>query len=180
VLELSTAARIVGSFSPRSWATDNAADLDLGSQGPALVGQWVFIAGKSGSAYVLRQSRLGGIGGQVSSMQLCTSFGGTAVVGSTVYVPCTDGVRAVRIDTRGRMHVVWKTSSSIAGSPVVGGGRVWSLDPSAGVLHELNQRTGQPMAAVRVGATTRFATPAIAGSNLLVPTESGLVVVATR
>ena len=80
----------------RTWPTDNDADKDLGSQGPALVGQWIFQAGKSGTAYVLRQSHLGGIGGQVSSASLCRSFGGTAVVGSTVYVPCTDGVRAVQ------------------------------------------------------------------------------------
>ena len=31
-----TAAQLTDSFSPTTWASDNAADLDLGSQGPAL------------------------------------------------------------------------------------------------------------------------------------------------
>lgn len=179
VLELSSSARLVDSFSPRSWASDNASDLDLGSQGPALVGPWVFAAGKSGTAYVLRRTHLGGIGGQVSSARICTSFGGTAVVGSVVYVPCTDGVRAVRISSRGTMQVAWHAASSVTGSPVVGGGRVWSLDPSGGWLYSLNPRSGRAQARVQVGPTTRFATPAIAGRNLLIPTESGLTVVST-
>ena len=75
VLEL-TGSRLTDSFSPSTWPTDNEADLDLGSQGPALVGnRWVFIAGKSGTAYVLRQGGLGGIGGQVAKAAVCRSFG---------------------------------------------------------------------------------------------------------
>ena len=49
VLRLDRSARLVDSFSPRTWPTDNDADLDLGSQGPALVGRWIFSAGKSGT-----------------------------------------------------------------------------------------------------------------------------------
>ena len=40
---------------------------------------------------------LGGIGGQVSVTSVCLSFGGAAVYGSVVYLPCTDRVRAVRV-----------------------------------------------------------------------------------
>jgi outer membrane protein assembly factor BamB len=179
VLELATDAKLVDSFSPATWATDNENDLDLGSQGPALVGQWIFIAGKSGTAYVLRQAHLGGIGGEVSQASLCHSFGGTAVVGDVVYVPCTDGLRAVRIDSAGSMHVLWHASGSIAGSPVVGGGRVWSLDVSGGVLHSLDPKTGRSLAQVGVGQVTRFATPAMSGNRVLVPTASGLSAVTT-
>ena len=56
VLALNTSAQLVDSYSPTTWATDNDADKDLGSQGPAIVGQWIFQAGKSGTAYVLRRS----------------------------------------------------------------------------------------------------------------------------
>jgi hypothetical protein len=179
VLKIDTNARLLDSFSPTTWPSDNAGDLDLGSQGPALIGdKWVFAAGKSGTAYVLRQNRLGGIGGQVSSMGLCTSFGGTAVVGDVVYVPCTDGLRAVRVDPTGHMHVLWHAASSITGSPVVGPGVVWSLDPSSGVLHGLGPVHGYAKAAVPVGATTRFATPALTGGRVLVGTYSGLTVAA--
>jgi hypothetical protein len=173
----SSNAHLFSSFSPSSWAADNQSDLDLGSQGPAIVGgKWVFAAGKSGAAYTLRLAHLGGIGGSVSRRNLCTSFGGTAVAGSVVYVPCTDGVRAVRIGSSGRMRVLWHAGSSITGSPVIGGGQVWALDPGAGVLHALGTGGGRDHAAVSVGSVSRFATPALSGRRILIGTLSGLTV----
>lgn len=178
VLKLGAGAHLLDSFSPSTWASDNAADADLGSQGPAIVdGKWVFAAGKSGNAYTLQLSHLGGIGHPVSRTSLCTSFGGTATVGSVVYVPCTDGVRAVQIGLHGGMHVLWHASSSITGSPVVGAGLVWVLDPGSGVLHALGVRHGGDRASVPVGSVTRFATPALSGRRILVGTTSGLTVV---
>jgi hypothetical protein len=179
VLALTTGAKLHQFFAPSTWRSDNASDADLGSQGPALVGKWIFADGKRGTAYVLRRSHLGGIGGAVSSRSLCTSFGGTAVVGTRVYVPCTDGVRAVRIDGTGHLHVRWHASSNVFGSPVVGGGRVWALDPDSGTLYALNPTTGNTVNSVGVGTTSRFATPAIYGARVFVPTLSGLTVVTT-
>ena len=179
VLALTTGAKLHQFFAPTTWRSDNAADADLGSQGPALVGKWVFAAGKSGTAYVLQRSHLGGIGGAVSRRSVCVSFGGTAVVGSRVFVPCEDGVRAVRIGAAGNLHLLWHANSSIVGSPVVGGGRVWNLDPYAGVLYALNPATGHVINSVNVGVTSRFATPAIYGSRIFVPTLAGLTVVST-
>lgn len=173
----SSNAHLFDSFSPSSWATDNQSDLDLGSQGPAIVGgKWVFAAGKSGYAYVLRLAHLGGIGGAVHRAKLCTSFGGTAVAGNVVYVPCTDGVRAVRIGSSGRMRVLWHASSSITGSPVIGGGQIWTLDTGSGVLHALGKGHGRGHASVSVGSVSRFATPALSGRRILVGTLSGLTV----
>jgi hypothetical protein len=173
----SSNARLFDSFSPSTWPTDNENDLDLGSQGPAIVGgKWVFAAGKSGDAYVLRLAHLGGIGGAVQRRSLCTSFGGTAVAGSVVYVPCIDGVRAVRIGASGRMTVLWHADSSITGSPVIGGGQVWTLDVGAGVLHALGEGHGRGHGSVSVGSVTRFATPALSGRRILVGTLSGLTV----
>ncbi|MDT4996632.1 MAG: hypothetical protein QOD45_700 [Pseudonocardiales bacterium] len=180
VLRLDINARLLGYFAPTTWATDNQSDLDLGSMGPALVGsKWIFAAGKSGNAYVLDRYHLGGIGGEVSQAPLCRAFGGSGVVGNVVYLPCTDGVRAVRIDSAGTMHPLWQAVSSRNGSPVVGGGRVWTLDPGGGVLWALDPATGQSSASVSVGAANRFATPAIYGRLVLVPTLVGLTVVAT-
>jgi len=179
VLKIDTNAHLYQYFAPSNWADDNAGDLDLGSQGPAIVGKWVFIAGKRGVAYVLDRYHLGGIGGQISKLSLCTSFGGTAVVGSSVYVPCTDGIRRVHVDSTGQLHVDWHATSSVSGSPVVGGGRVWALDPFAGVLYALNPATGAKVNSVSVGATSRFATPAIYGNRIFVPTLAGLTSVRT-
>jgi hypothetical protein len=180
VLKISTSAHLVQYFAPSVWREDNAGDVDLGSQGPAIVGKWVFIAGKRGVGYVLRRDHLGGIAGAVSNLGVCSSsFGGTAVVGSRVYVPCTDGIRAVRIDSTGHLHVVWHAAGQVIGSPVVGGGRVWSLDPGGGRLYAINPSTGGVVNSVDVGVTSRFATPAIYGYRMFVPTLSGLTVVAT-
>jgi outer membrane protein assembly factor BamB len=180
VLELSAEGTLLDSFSPTTWPTDNANDLDLGSQGPTLVGKWIFQAGKSGTAYVLERNHLGGIGGEVNSGPVCASYGGTAVSGDVVYVPCDDGDRAVRLGRDGNLRVVWHVDSdTIAGSPVIGGGRVWTVDQNAGVLHALDPNTGESREQVDVGVTSRFATPAIYGRDVLVPTLTGLTIVGT-
>ena len=178
VLELSRTLRLTDSFSPSTWRPDNDADKDLGSQGPAITGSYIFQAGKSGTAYVLRRTALGGIGGQVSKATVCASFGGTAHRGAVVYVPCVDGVRAVRVDTAGRMHILWHAATTITGSPVYGGGRLFSLDTS-GVLHALSVSNGTTTQSIAVGATSRFATPAEYGRTIYVPTLAGLTVVRT-
>ena len=173
------AGRLADSFAPSDWAENNQGDVGLGSQGVALVGdKWAVLGGKSGPVYVLRQDRLGGIGGQVSVQDICRSFGGAAVDGDVVYLPCTDGVRAVRVDDAGALHVLWHAADSIAGSPVIGGGRVWALDQEAGVLHALDPASGRSAAQIAVGVTSRFATPALHGNHVLVPTLAGLTIVA--
>jgi outer membrane protein assembly factor BamB len=178
VLKLDGDAKLLDSYAPKDWAENNQGDVGLGSQGVALVGtQWAVLGGKSGPVYVLRQNHLGGIDGQVSVQDICKSFGGSAVSGDVVYLPCTDGVRAVRVDGDGKLHVLWHADDSITASPVVGGGRVWSLDAEGGVLHALDPATGKSMGQVSVGATNRFATPALSGTNVIVPTLAGVAIV---
>ena len=78
-----------------------------------------------------------------------------------------------------RHEDAWQAASSTTGSPVVGGGYVWALDPAAGVLAALDPRTGHATYSVSVGVTSRFATPAISGADLIVPTQRGVTVVTT-
>jgi outer membrane protein assembly factor BamB len=180
VLEIDRAAQVVDSFAPTDWAANNQGDVGLGSQGVALVGtKWAVLGGKSGPVYVLKQGDLGGIGGQVDIQNICVSFGGAAVNGNVVYLPCVDGVRAVRVDNAGKMHVLWHSMDSITGSPVIGGGRIWTLDTEAGVLHALDPSTGRSLGHVDVGVANRFATPALSGRDVIVPTLSGIAVVRT-
>jgi outer membrane protein assembly factor BamB len=180
VLELDGAAKVVDSFAPTDWAENNQGDVGLGSQGVALVGtKWAVLGGKSGPVYVLRQGDLGGIGGQVDVQDICESYGGAAVDRDVVYLPCIDGVRAVRVGAGGRLHVLWHAAGSITGSPVIGGGRVWALDTGAGVLHALDPSNGRSLAAVDVGVTNRFATPALSGADVIVPTLTGIAAVRT-
>ena len=180
VLELDANAKVVDSFAPADWAANNQGDVGLGSQGVALIStKWAVLGGKSGPVYVLKQGDLGGIGGQVDVQNICKSFGGAAVDGDVVYLPCTGGVRAVRVDGVGKLHVLWHTSGSITGSPVFGGGRIWALDTTAGVLHALDPSTGKSLGQVDVGAANRFATPALYGADVIIPTLAGIAVVRT-
>ena len=180
VLELSSSGKLLDSFAPTDWARNNQGDVGLGSQGVALIGtKWAVLGGKSGPVYVLKQGHLGGIGGQVDEKNVCLSFGGAAVNRNVVYLPCTDGVRAARVDDVGQLHVLWHTSESITGSPVIGGGRIWALDTTAGVLHALDPATGQSLGQADVGVANRFATPALYGADVIVPTLTGIAVVRT-
>jgi hypothetical protein len=180
VLQLDGNAKLVDSFAPTDWAANNEGDVGLGSQGVALVGtKWAVLGGKSGPVYVLARGKLGGIGGQVAVQNICKSFGGAAVDGNVVYLPCTDGVRAVSIDDAGQLHVLWHATDAITGSPVIGGGRVWALDTHAGVLHALDPATGKSLGQVGVGVANRFATPALYGRDVIVPTLAGIAVVRT-
>ena len=179
VLQFNTRLQLLGYFAPTGWASENASDTDLGSIGPAAVGtSWLVQGGKSGRVYVLRQGNLRGIGGQVSSLVVgAPSFGGTAVQGTVVYLPCVDGIRALTVDSTGHLRAKWRSNAAVTGAPVVGGGRVWSLAPSAGRLYSLSTSTGGIVTSIAVGTANRFATPALYQHLVIVPTLAGVTIV---
>jgi outer membrane protein assembly factor BamB len=175
VLRLSSDLRLEDGFAPRQWPQDNAADLDLGSMGPVLLpGGLVFADGKSGLGYLLRADHLGGIGGQLVERPVCATFGGSATVGSTLYVPCTDGLRQLRVGSDA-LDLGWRAAAAVNGSPVVGGHTVYSLDPSGGTLYALDADRGTVRTSASIGQTSRFTTPTLAGGLVLVGTLTGVV-----
>jgi len=175
VMELSPTLDRLSFFAPSSWAQDNARDLDLGSLSPVLVGTaWVFIAGKRGTGYTLRQGDLGGIGGEVDSAPVCNGFGGSAVRDQVVYVPCTGGVRQVTIGSDGSIAVGWKADSA-NGPPVIGGGAIWSVDTDAGELFALSPTSGATLARATLGDVPHFASPTLWDGLVIVGTMSGVV-----
>jgi hypothetical protein len=177
VIRLDSNLKLIDRFSPASWADDNARDLDLGSVGPAVTSNgFVVQSGKRGVTYVLRLNHLGGIGGQVSSVAGCTAFGGTAVAGSTVYLPCTDGVRRADVDSKGTLRFTWH-ADGIPGSPVIYGHSLLATAQSQGKLFLLDPHTGATRASVSVGSLTRFATPALDLGRAYVGTMTGIVAV---
>jgi hypothetical protein len=179
ILRLSPTLKLLDYFSPTTWADDNARDLDLSSMGPAyLPGGKVFIAGKRGIAYLTSEAHLGHVGGQLSSLGGCAAYGGTAVYQGVVFAPCNDGLAAFKVSGN-HLSLLWKAPSNITGSPVYGGGAVWSLDQGAGVLYALDRGTGKVLRTVHVGTTSRFATMAMAHGYLHVPTLAGVVAVKT-
>ena len=178
VVELSPSLHLISRFAPSNWANDNANDLDLGSLSPVLLpGGLVFIAGKRGTGYSLHQGALGGIGGQVSSAGVCGAYGGAAQSGSTVYVPCQSELDAVTVSATGAIHVAW-VNSSAGGSPVVGGGAVWSL--ASGTLYALDPATGHTRASIAVGSLPHFASPTLWDGLVFVGTMAGVFAVASQ
>ncbi len=176
VLKLSASVRLKTYFAPTTWQQDNLADADLGSMGPALVGNYVYADGKSGTGYLMKAGHLGGIGGEIDSEPVCRAFGGTALVETTLFVPCTDGLRAVDVGS-GVISVLWHTASAATvGPPVVGGGAVWSVGRD-GVLYALKPTTGKLIASISVGPVEHFASPTLSAGYAFVPTQAGVTAV---
>ena len=181
VLRLSPDLRLEDGFAPRQWPADNAADADLASMGPVLLpGGLVFADGKSGMAYLVNAGHLGCVGGQLLQQPLCAAFGGAAAVGSTLYVPCTDGLRQVSVGPGARLAPGWRAPGNVNGSPVVGGHTVYTVDAGGGVLYALDGDRGSVRASARVGQTSRFATPTLAGGRVLVGTLNGVTALAAH
>ncbi len=176
ILRLSSTLQLEDGFAPESWRLDNVRDADLGSLGPVLLpGGLVFIAGKSGTGYLLHSDPLGGVGGQALAQPVCSAYGGAAVAGSTIFVPCTQGLQQVQVGPGATLKLGWR-ASQVPGSPVVGGHTVYSLDRS-GNLFALNAETGQVRASVAVGATSRFATPTLYQDHVFVGTMNSVIAV---
>jgi outer membrane protein assembly factor BamB len=179
VIALTPTLRRTGVFAPTDWASLSASDLDLGSTSPALLSDGQILqVGKSGVAYLVDGAHLGGVGGQLAQQNVCVAFGGAAVSGTTVYVPCVSaGVTAV--DTAGsRIKIVWRSPAAVSGSPVLGGGALWVSAPGNGVLYEVDPATGTIRQQLTIaGHLPDFASPSLSGDLVLVGTDTGVVAV---
>jgi outer membrane protein assembly factor BamB len=175
VVELSPVLKQLSFFAPSEWAADNNSDLDLGSLSPVLVpGGYVFIAGKRGTGYVLKQGNLGGIGKEVSSASLCAAFGGAAQDGTTIYVPCRSQLRQIQVGADGSITVGW-THQGAGGPPVIGGGAVWTLTGST--LYAIDAGTGKTLASISVGTLPHFASPTLWKGLVFAGTMNGVVAI---
>src|SRR6266567_5520529 len=150
VIKVSPTASLLDYFQPAEWRDDNAADADLASTNPVVVGNLVFAVGKQQDAFLLNASNLGQQGGQLARMPLCFAIGGNATDGgNNVYVSCSSGVKQVTINASPpSMAVGWSANQNgnavHANGPVaVGDGLVWSVDTSGMVLYGLSPTNGQ-------------------------------------
>ncbi|HEY8675406.1 MAG TPA: PQQ-binding-like beta-propeller repeat protein [Candidatus Dormibacteraeota bacterium] len=167
-------------FAPTNWASLNASDTDLGSMGPSLLPNGLLFAiGKGGRGYLLNQSALPSHsnpgGGENFSAAVChasssAAFGGLAVSGNIVFVPCVDGIAAVSVDSPSSFHTLWYSTSGGGSAPIVAGGLVWTLTMFGGTnLYGLQPGTGHVTAVLKLPAVTQhFATPAAGDGMLLV------------
>ena len=73
-----------------------------------------------------------------------------------------------------------RRGGDVTGSPVIGGGAVWTLDTQGGVLHVLDERTGRMLATERIGPVSRFASPVLSGRTVLIGTLAGVSALSVR
>jgi len=177
-LELSPSLQLLQYFAPTTWAQDNVHDLDM-SMAPALLsdGQ-VLLAGKSRIVYLLNGAHLGGIGGQETSLASACSEdidGGSAVVGTTVYLPCLSGIVAVQVTASPpALSVEWSAGKG-GGPPIVAAGLVWTIGQS-GTLYGLDPSTGRVRQQVSIGVpANHFSTPSVGAGLLLAPSSDRVV-----
>ena len=172
VLELSPTMRLKSIFYPRDWQRLSKLDLDLGTGDPALVRGFVLQVGKADIAYLLRQGHLGGKEGEVTSLSVCQGDpdGGHAVDGSIVYVPCPNGVTAIRVSRKvPHLKRLWTAKDGAAGAPIIADGLIWTIGADK-TVHGLSPRDGKELVAIPFGASANhFPTPAVGDGLLLLP-----------
>src|SRR4051794_4600313 len=162
-------------FAPSTWREDNVDDLDLGSMAPAVVSTLgrVVIAGKRGAVYLLGPSSHG-VGSELASLDGCQAYGGSAVVGRTVLMPCLgqDSIRELRVGPTS-MRWGW-TRANLFGAPVVAGGRVYLADRDSGDLVVLSLDTGKVVSRRHAGPMPHFPSQVVSGRWVFVPTLDGV------
>jgi outer membrane protein assembly factor BamB len=112
----------------------------------------------------------------VAVVSICDGLaqGGVALVGSQVFVPCTDGLRHVLDPAGTNLTVDWHAAEQITLPPIVGGYTLYSLD-SGGTLYALDIDTGLMRAKIALGsAVPHFATPTLSGGRIFVGTYTGV------
>jgi len=177
VLRLSPALGLTDFYRASNSPQLNQTDTDLGSVGPTLIGDnRMFVIGKEGLGLIVSTTHLGGTGGQLGSQPVCGSggaFGGLAYLAPVIYVPCTDGLHALRVSGNS-FSEIWHAGLPWAGPPILSGGVLWTIDTDA-VLHGYAADSGAPVTNVDLGSVTHFATPAAGGGRLFAPADTRVV-----
>jgi len=180
VLKLSPSLGISDYFAPPDWASLNASDTDLGSVGPTLLGNnLLFQVGKAGVGYLLSTTSLGGADHMTSlfSAQVCTAtsgaaFGGVAYSAPYIYVPCSDHLEALLVNSgpAPSFTSVWSGPAGSIGAPIVAGGLVWSMGWNSSQLYAMYASTGELRLLVSLPQTPmHFSTPSSGDSEVFVP-----------
>jgi len=137
-----------------------------------LVHGFVLQVGKTDTAYLLRQGHLGGADGEVASLSVCSGDpdGGHAVEGSVVYVPCPNGVTAIKVLTKAPyLKQLWTDNDGAGGAPIIADGLVWTIG-SDNAVHGLNPANGKEVVSIPFGGSANhFPTPSVGDGLLLLP-----------
>lgn len=181
VIRLSPELALEDYWAPTDWLSLSRSDTDIGSIGPTLLaGGIVMESGKNGVLYLLRASSLGGIGGELARLKVCGSvFGGFAFADGVAYVPCSDGLAAVRIEGTS-MRVLWRGPRGTIGPPIVAGGAAWVTDYNSGTLYALDLATGATRLERTLGPMQHFTTPTAFLDEILIVAGGRLIALRMR
>ena len=177
ILRLAPDLKVEDYWAPSDWLALSRADIDIGSVGPTLLpGGLAVEAGKNGYLYLLRAGDLGKIGGELAKLKACGSvFGGLAFADGVAYVPCSDGLAAVRVDGM-TLRILWRGPRSTSpGSAILAGGAVWVTDPVGGMLWALDPANGNMRLQRSVGKMQHFTTPSASGDIVYVAADGRLI-----
>jgi outer membrane protein assembly factor BamB len=181
VIELSPQLKELQYFAPTNWAQDNAGDLDLGSTSPVLMGNGrLFVVGKQATAYLLNAASLGGIGGALSSLDVCFSIGASAYLAPSIYVVCSSQGRIAQVLTGAggtlRLGWSWSSPTGAASSPTIAGGVLWAVDQGASTLYGVDLSSGATRFSLplHTGALAHFVAPSAAEGLLVVAGSRGV------
>ena len=175
VIRLSPDLKLQDHWAPTDWLALSRSDTDIGSIGPTLIpGGFVIESGKNGYLYLLRADDLGKIGGEVTKLKVCGSvFGGFAFADGVAYVPCSDGIAAVRIDGA-TLRALWRGPRAALGPPILAAGAVWVADYNGGTLYALDPATGSVRYQKVVGRMQHFTTPSASGDTIYIAADGRL------
>ncbi len=175
VFELSPTLSQEQLFAPSTWQSDNDNDEDLGSTAPALMSNGTVVqVGKSKTAYLLSQSHLGGVGGQLTTATVCNGSeadGGDAVSGSVAYIPCQGGLEALQTSSGpASITSLWTNDGGSPGPPILAGGLIWSIDGNT--LNGIDPANGHTTETLPLANQSNdFPTPSVGDGLLLAPSS---------
>ncbi len=178
VLDLTAALRLRQFFAPVTWAEDNARDLDMSTAPVLLANGQVVLAGKSPRVYLLNGAHLGGIGHPEAILNgACSNVidGGSAIVATTVYLPCLNGPVALRVAASPpSLRILWNASVG-GGPPIYAAGLIWTIGQN-GVLYGLNPSNGQVHQQATIGQpANHFPTPSVGDGLMVAPSAYHVV-----
>ena len=181
VVRLTPDLREVDLWAPANWEELDAADKDVGSTTPVLLGGGLlFQGGKSGVGYLLNRDHLGGIGKEAFQAPVCQAiiFGGVVYVAATqtLYLGCGPAFTIALKLSGARFDVLWKVSSG-GETPILAYGSLWSVSRSSKTLIQLDPGSGKVLAKFPLGSTEHFATAAAAGGRVFVPASTKLIAI---